>query len=96
MRRARCSKQKIVDIFLYYMYIARVVPLFVEPITLVITTEGRTTLVSCANRGRLSGRVLKKKKKKKKGEESTIILYFGVNVNESARASHRRRLRLST
>jgi len=74
------------------MYIARVVPLFVKPITLIMTTEGRTTLVSCANCERLSGRVLKKKEKKKE-EESTIILYFGVNVNGSARASHRRRLR---
>jgi len=47
MRRARYSKQKIVDIFLYYMYIARVVPLFVKPVTSVMRTHD---IVFCANR----------------------------------------------
>jgi len=42
MRRARYSR-KIVDIFLYYMYIARVAPLFLKPVTLVMRLEGRTT-----------------------------------------------------
>lgn len=58
--------KKIVDIFLYYMYIARVVPSFYEADLQVRENRGTHDIVSCANRKRLSDRVLKKKKKKRK------------------------------
>lgn len=85
MRRARCSKQKIVDIFLYYMYIARVVPSFYEADLQVRENRGTHDIVSCANRKRLSDRVLKKKKKKEKREVDYYFVLWRKCKRERAR-----------
>lgn len=86
MRRARCSRQKIVDIFLYVYRADRSSFRGAGHFGDEKPRDARHSILR-KSRTIVGLRFEKKKRKKRKRGKSTIILYFGVNVNESAHES---------